>query len=75
MNNFPEVSRTRIGGQMESQRLGIDHLLSELFECVTVGETPDELMGIDLPPLKFDKDRARRLVQDFLDNRALGKMG
>lgn len=75
MTDFVEVSRTRIGGQMESQRLGIDHLLETIFECVTVGDTPDELMGIDLPPLKFDRDKARRLIQDFLDNRSLGKMG
>lgn len=73
--DFVETKRTRIGGQLESQRLGIDHLISEIFECVTQGDTPDELMGIDLPPLKFNKDKARRLIQDFLDNRALGKMG
>lgn len=73
--DFVETKRTRVGGQLESQRLGIDHLVSEIFNCVQQGDTPDELMGIDLPPLKFNKDKARTLVQDFLDNRSLGKMG
>lgn len=73
---FPEARRTMVGGQLESQRIGIDHLIDKIFqECVTQGDTPDELMGIDLPPLKFDIQQARRLIQDFLDNRALGKMG
>lgn len=74
--DFPEVRRTMVGGQLESQRIGIDHLIDKIFdECVKQGDTPDELMGIDLPPLKFDIQQARRLIQDFLDNRALGKMG
>ena len=76
MDNFIEVRRTMVGGQLESQRIGIDHLIDRIFaECVTQGDTPDELMGIDLPPLKCDKPQARRLIQDFLDNRAIGKMG
>lgn len=74
--DYPEVKRTMIGGQLESQRLGIDQLIDKIFaECVQQGDTPDELMGIDLPPLKFNIEQARRLIQDFLDNRALGKMG
>jgi hypothetical protein len=72
---YPETSRTRIGGQLESQRLGIDQLIDKIFDCVRVGDTPDELMGIDLPPLQFDKIQARQLIQDFLDNRSVGKSG
>lgn len=76
MTDFLEAKRTMVGGQLESQRLGIDHLIDIIFsECVTQGDTPDELMGIDLPPLKCDKKKARQLIQDFLDNRSLGKMG
>ena len=79
MNEYPDypvAKRTMVGGQLESQRLGIDALIDKIFaDCVTQGDAPDELMGIDLPPLKCDKPRARELIQDFLDNRSIGKMG
>jgi hypothetical protein len=70
---IPESRRSMNGGQMESQKLGIDHLLEEIFECVSQGDAPDELMGIDLPPLKFDRNRARELIMAFIDRRATGR--
>lgn len=70
---IPELHRARVGGQLESQRIGIDRLLDEIFDCVTQGDKPDELMKIDLPPLSFDRARARELIQEFVDRRLVGK--
>lgn len=71
--NMEPLQRTMAGGQLESQRLPLDRLIDDLLKCVKVGSAEDELMGIDLPDLAFDRQRARQLIQDFLDERAVGK--
>ena len=71
--DYPEPRRVMVGGQIESQALGIDQLLNEIFDCIAVGDSDDQRMGIDLPQVHFDRQRARDLIQNFMDRKLVGK--
>ena len=70
---YSEIQRARAGGQIASQNTGMDKLIDDIMNCIKVGDKEDEKMGVDLPSIKFDRQTARDLIQDFMDQKLVGK--
>lgn len=65
-----------VGGIHEGHRKPIDNILDELELCCTMVETQDShgnLLGVF--NAKLDRKQARYIIEEFVTQKSLGKLG